>query len=86
MSTTHHDDDSTSKNAPYRADRRAARRADIKRARHSRQIIVHSEQREQPDARKIARAIIAMAMADAEREAQAQSERQTREETEGSDE
>lgn len=86
MSTTHHDDESVSKNAPYRADRRAAQRADIKRARRSRRIIVHSEQREHPDVRKIARAIIAMAMADAEREAQAQAERQARDDAEVSDE
>lgn len=84
MSTTHNDDNGASKNAPYRADRRAARRSGLKRARQSRQIIVHSERREQPDVRKIARAIIAMAMADAEREAQA--ERQARQDVEGSDE
>lgn len=82
MSTTHNDN-GVSKNAPYRADRRAARRSGLKRARHSRQIIVHSERRERPDVRKIARAIIAMAMADAEREVQA--ERQARQDVEGSD-
>lgn len=86
MSTTHHDDEGVSKNAPYRADRRAVQRADIKRARHIRRIIVHSEQREQPDVRKIARAIIAMAMADAERETEAQAERQARDDAEGFDE
>ena len=86
MSTTHHDDDSVSKNAPYRADRRAVRRAGIKRARRSRRIIVDADRREQPDERKIARAIIAMALADAAREAQAQLDRQAHIDTERSDE
>lgn len=85
MSTTHHDD-SVSKNAPYRADRRAVRRADIKRARRSRRIIVDADRREQPDVHKIARAIIAMALADAAREAQAQLDRQAHADAERTDE
>ncbi|WP_454163005.1 hypothetical protein [Gordonia iterans] len=34
--------------------------------------MVHSERRDKPDKRKIARAIVALALADAEREAQAE--------------
>lgn len=74
MPNSTNDDESLNKNAPYRTSRRAAHRGSLKRARRGRRIIVHSELREEPDVRKIARAIISMAMAEAEREAQAEAE------------
>lgn len=42
--------------------------------RRSRRIVVEGVQREQPDLRKLSRAVIALAQAEAEREAQAQHE------------
>lgn len=45
--------------------------------RNERRIIVRGIQREQPDLRKLSRAVIAMAQADAEREAQSQHEQGT---------
>lgn len=39
-----------------------------------RRITIHSVQRDQPDLRKLSRAVIALAQAEAEREAQAQHE------------
>jgi hypothetical protein len=75
MSTISHDnqedDDSVDKNAPYRSARRAARRTRAVRSGHTRRLTIYSELREQPDVRKIARAILAIATAEAEREAQA---------------
>lgn len=73
------DDQQIDKNAPYRSTRRAAHQDRAKNARTGKQrrIIVRSELRDQPDVRKIAKAIIAMAMAEAQREAQAQAEQAT---------
>lgn len=67
-------DDDSDKNAAYRSSRRAARskRAIRNTSRSRRPIVVHSERRDKPDKRKIARAIVALALADAEREAQAE--------------
>lgn len=63
------DDYDNDKNAPYRSARRAARKRPPKHTRaQERQLTIRSEQREQPDVRKIARAIIAMAMAEHEAE------------------
>ena len=78
MPTTSSDDADINKNAPYRSSRRAAHNRRAPRARKERRLTVRSELRDQPDVRKIARAIIAMAMAeaDAEREAEAEVERQ----------
>lgn len=42
-----------------------------------RRIIIRSVQRDQPDLRKLSRAVIAMAQGEAEREAQAQHERKS---------
>jgi hypothetical protein len=65
------DDYDNDKNAPYRSARRAARKRPPKHTRgQERRLTIRSEQREQPDVRKIARAIIAMAMAESEAEAQ----------------
>lgn len=72
MPSSNSGDDELAVDAPLRADRRAARRARIARAGRDRRLTVRSELRDQPDVRKIARAVIAMAMAEAEREAQAQ--------------
>ena len=66
------DDTDINRNAPYRSSRRAAQRGRVSRSRKERRLTVRSELREQPDVRKVARAIIAMAMAEAEREANAQ--------------
>lgn len=64
------DDYDNDKNAPYRSARRAARKRPPKQTRaQQRRLTIRSEQREQPDVRKIARAIIAMAMAEHEAEA-----------------
>ena len=64
------DDYDNDKNAPYRSARRAARKRPPKHTRaQERRLTIRSEQREQPDVRKIARAIIAMAMAEQEAEA-----------------
>ncbi len=68
------DDPEIAKNAPYRSSRRAVQQGRARTNRPRRRIIVRSELREQPDVRKIARAIISMAMAEAEREASAQAE------------
>lgn len=78
MPTTSSDDADINKNAPYRSSRRAAHSGRAPRGRKERRLTVRSELRDQPDVRKIARAIIAMAMAeaDAERAAQAEVERQ----------
>lgn len=67
-------DPQVDKNAPYRTSRRATQQSRARKNSPSsgRRIVVRSELREQPDVRKIARAIIAMAMADAQREAEAQ--------------
>lgn len=60
-------DDDNDKNAPYRSARRAARKRPPKHTRgQDRRLTIRSEQRKQPDVRKIARAIIAMAMAEHE--------------------
>ena len=79
MSNSSNDGEYVNKNAPHRTDRRAARQGNLKRAHRGRRIIVRSELREQPDVRKIAKAIIEMALAeaDAERQAQADAERQS---------
>lgn len=75
MSIHNPDDPEIEKNAPYRSNRRAARQGRTVRSRRpQRRIVVRSELRDQPDVRKIARAIIAMALAEAEREAQAQAD------------
>ncbi len=67
-------DNETRKNAPYRSARREVRK---RRDRHAaRRLTIRSEQRETPDVRKIARAIIAMALAEAEREARAQADQE----------
>lgn len=47
------------------------RRSELRR---TRRIVVEGIQREQPDLRKLSRAVIALAQAEAEREAQAQHE------------
>lgn len=73
MSTSN--DNEASKNAPYRSARREVRKRRASRQ-ATRKLTIRSEQRETPDVRKIARAIIAMALAEAEREAQAQAERE----------
>lgn len=65
------DDTDINRNAPYRSSRREAKRGTTPRSPKERRLTVRSELREQPDVRKVARAIIAMAMAEAEREAQA---------------
>jgi hypothetical protein len=67
-------DDDSDKNAAYRSSRRAAQSNRAKRnsGRAHRPIVVHGKRREEPDRRKIARAIIAIAMADAHREAEAE--------------
>lgn len=72
-------DDDSNKNAPYRSSRRSVRRDRELRVGRRRQITVRSELREEPDVRKIARAIIGMAMLEAEREAQAKAEQESRE-------
>ncbi len=72
-SNTNNDDED--KNAPFRSARRGARKRTASRASTERRLTIRSEQREQPDVRKIARAIIAMAVAEAERETQARAER-----------
>lgn len=64
------DDTDINRNAPYRSSRRAAQRGRRPQGGKERRLTVRSELREQPDVRKVARAIIAMAMAEAEREAQ----------------
>lgn len=70
------DDYDNDKNAPYRSARRAARKRPPKHTRaQERRLTIRSEQREQPDVRKIARAIIAMAMAESEAEAQRETPR-----------
>ena len=70
------DDYDNDKNAPYRSARRAARKRPPKHTRgQERRLTIHSEQREQPDVRKIARAIIAMAMAESEAEAHREARR-----------
>ncbi|MFT4011300.1 MAG: hypothetical protein QM655_14795 [Nocardioidaceae bacterium] len=73
-------DPEVDKNAPYRSSRRAAHQGRVKskstRRSPRRRIIVHSELRDEPDVRKIARAIISMAMLEAEREARAQAQAQ----------
>jgi len=67
------DDYDNDKNAPYRSARRAARKRLPKHTRgQERQLTVRSEQRQQPDVRKIARAIIAMAMAEHDAEHRAE--------------
>jgi len=78
MPTLSSDDPDIKKNAPYRSGRRAAHKGHASRGRKERRLTVRSELREQPDVRKIARAIIqlAMAQAEAERQAQADAERQ----------
>lgn len=68
MSSDSQDDD---KNAPYRSARRAAHQRRAGRARPERRLKVRSELRDEPDVRKIAKAIIAIAQAEAERAAQA---------------
>lgn len=65
------DDTDINRNAPYRSSRRAAQRGRTSRSGKERRLTVRSELREQPDVRKVARAIIAMAMVEAERETQA---------------
>lgn len=79
MPTSSSDDADINKNAPYRSSRRAAHKGRVPRGRKERRLTVRSELRDQPDVRKIARAIIAMAMAeaDAERAAQADAGRQS---------
>ncbi|GAA1778258.1 hypothetical protein [Nostocoides vanveenii] len=63
------DDNDNDKNAPYRSARRAARKRPPRYTRaQERRLTIRSEQRETPDVRKIARAIIAMAMAEHEAE------------------
>jgi hypothetical protein len=57
------------KNAPYRSARRDSRRP--KGRGRDRRISVRSIQRDQPDVRKLARAVIQLALAQAEAEAQA---------------
>ncbi|HSX65939.1 hypothetical protein [Nocardioides sp.] len=74
MSNASNNDPQIAKNAPYRSSRRAVQQGRARTNRPRRRIVVHSELREQPDVRKIARAIISMAMAEAEREAAAQAE------------
>ena len=70
------DDYDNDKNAPYRSARRAVRKRPPKHTRgQERRLTICSEQREQPDVRKIARAIIAMAMAESEAEAQHETSR-----------
>lgn len=76
MPTFDSNDEDINKNAPYRSSRRAAHKGRAPRGRKERRLTVRSELREQPDVRKIARAIIAMAMGEAEREAEAQAERE----------
>ena len=75
MPTFDSNDEDISKNAPYRSSRRAAHKGRLPRGRKERRLTVRSELRDEPDVRKIARAIIEMAMAQAERDAQAQAER-----------
>lgn len=75
MPTFSPEEEELNKNAAFRSSRRAARRGRARAGR--RQITVHSELREQPDVRKLARAIITMALAEAEREAQAQDEQES---------
>lgn len=72
MPTHQYNDSSEGKNAPFKSARRETRRP--KRGGRDRQISVRSVQREQPDARKLARAVIALAIAQAEAEAAAQAE------------
>lgn len=72
------DDTDINRNAPYRSSRREVQRDKTRRNRPERRLIVRSELREQPDVRKIARAIIAMAMAEAERQAASQGEEKGR--------
>jgi hypothetical protein len=57
------------KNAPYRSARRDSRRP--KGRGRERRISVRSERRDQPDLRKLARAVIQLALAQAEAEAEA---------------
>ena len=73
-SQTNSDDED--KNAPFKSARRSARKGAAGRGGPERRLTIRSEQRDQPDVRKIARAILAMAVAEAqtEREAQAQAE------------
>lgn len=78
MPTSSPRDDEPTKNAPYRSSRRAVRKDRELRVGRRRQITVRSELREQPDVRKIARAILHMAMLEAEREAQAKAEQESR--------
>lgn len=72
------DDTDINRNAPYRSSRREVQRGKVRRSRPERRLIVRSELREQPDVRKVARAIIAMAMAEAERQAESQGEQKGR--------
>lgn len=72
MSISSREDDEFNKNADFRSSRRAARRGRPAPAGRQRQLTVRSELREEPDVRRIARAVIAMALAEAEREAQAE--------------
>ena len=58
------DDTDINRNAPYRSSRREAKRGTTPRSPKERRLTVRSELREQPDVRKVARAIIAMAMAE----------------------
>ena len=85
MPKTGPEDNDINKNAPYRSTRRAATQGRRRRAGSGRRLTVRSEQREVPDVRKIARAIIAIAVAEAEREArvQAQSGREDDAEADG---
>lgn len=65
----HNDPD---KNAPYKSARRDARRP--KGRGRDRRISVRSVQRDEPDVRKLARAVIQLALAQAEAETQARAE------------
>lgn len=78
MNNFNSEESNSIRNAPYRSSRRASRKGRVPRGRKERRLTVRSELREQPDVRKIAKAIIAMAMVEAEREAQAQAEREER--------
>ena len=60
-------DSDVDKNGPYKSSRRSARSNELRRPRRDRRILVRGDLREQPDVRKLARAIISMAMAEAER-------------------
>jgi hypothetical protein len=68
-------DEEAAKNAPFRSARRARRKQRVSvKGGSSRRLTIRADQRDEPDVRKIARAVISIAMLEAEREAQALAE------------